>query len=122
MFEDARGRLTLIPWDEVPFTPVRGYVLSEIPLGACRGGHALRSQHRFLICLSGTAEVILDDGAQADQRTLAAPETLLVAPGTWLQLRALDERLSVLVLADGPYEPAEYVRERSGLPIASPRA
>jgi dTDP-4-dehydrorhamnose 3,5-epimerase-like enzyme len=122
VFEDARGRLTLVPWERLPFTPARGYVLSEIPAGALRAGHASRTQQRFLLCLAGLAALTLDDGRETEQRTLAAPQTLHIPPGTWLQIQALDDRLSVLVLADGPYDEDDYVHDRAKLPLTSPSA
>jgi dTDP-4-dehydrorhamnose 3,5-epimerase-like enzyme len=122
VFEDSRGRLTLVPWEQLSFTPARAYVLSEIPAGASRGGHAARSQHRFVVWLSGRAMVVLDDGREATELRLAEPETLHIPPGTWLEITAIGDDLSILVLADGPYDPGDYVKDRSMLPIASASA
>jgi dTDP-4-dehydrorhamnose 3,5-epimerase-like enzyme len=122
VFEDSRGRLTLVPWERLSFTPARVYVLSEIPAGVSRGAHAARSQHRFLVWLSGSAMVVLDDGRETKELRLASPETLHIPPGTWHEIIALDDDLSVLVLADGPYDPGDYITDRSMLPIASASA
>lgn len=122
VFEDSRGRLTLVPWERLSFVPARAYVLSEIPAGARRGAHAARSQHRFLVWLSGRATVVLDDGRETSELRLACPATLHIPPGTWLEITALGDDLSVLVLADGPYDPGDYVKDRSMLPIDSASA
>ena len=57
------------------------YVLSDIPQGARRGGHAARSQHRFLVGLSGQAAVVLDDGRATAELELRRGDTVHVAPG-----------------------------------------
>lgn len=108
-FEDSRGRLTLVPFDELPFTPARSYVLSAIPPDGRRGGHANRTQHRFLVILAGSAEVVLREGAQTEHATLAAGETVLIHPGVWHEIRALGPDLMVLVLAEGAYDPGDQI-------------
>jgi quercetin dioxygenase-like cupin family protein len=118
VFLDERGKLTLMPFGRLPFTPSRAYVLSEIPEHARRAGHASRSQHRFLIGISGRAELTLDDGARSSSVELRPGGTLHVPPCTWLELEALDRDVAVLVLADGEYDPADYVQDRDQLPAA----
>lgn len=103
--------------DSLPFTPARAYVLHGIPAGALRGGHAHRTQHRFLAIVSGRARVLEDDGRVVDAFEVAAGESLLVPPGVWHELEALDDELVVLVLASGPHDPADYVRERDELAL-----
>jgi dTDP-4-dehydrorhamnose 3,5-epimerase-like enzyme len=122
VFDDVRGRLTLVPYERLPFTPRRVYVLSQIPAGGRRGAHASRSQHRFLVWLSGRSIVVLDDGRETTELRLANPETLHIPPGTWHEITALDDDLSVLVLADGSYDPGDHITDRSMLRSASSSA
>lgn len=122
VYEDARGSLTLVPYDELPFVPARAYVLAEIPSGARRAGHACRTQHRFLVGLSGQATVTLDDGHTTAELGLGRGDTVHIAPGVWLEIEAATSGVGILVFADGRYDPDDYVSERSRLPITAETA
>src|SRR4051812_33197505 len=118
MFRDERGALTLAEFDSLPFAPARAYVLHEIPVGARRAGHAHRSQHRWLGVISGSIEATEDDGRDARTMTLSEGESRHVPPGVWHELRALSDDVVILALASGPHDPADYVHERSAMPLA----
>ncbi len=118
MFEEPRGKLTLVEADRIPFPVGRTYTLHELPAGARRGGHACRTQHRLLVGLSGRVDVTLDDGVQERTLALRPGDTLLIAPGTWHELLVADDGAAVLVFAEGDYDPGQYVTERSALPLA----
>jgi dTDP-4-dehydrorhamnose 3,5-epimerase-like enzyme len=122
VFEDPRGSLTLVPYQELPFDPVRVYVLGDIPTGVRRGGHACCTQHRFLVGLSGRATITLDDGRASERVDLQRGDTVHIAPGTWHEIEATTAGVGILVLADGPYDPDDYVTDRSRLPIAAATA
>ena len=122
VFTDPRGSLTLVPYDELPFDPARVYVLGDIPNGARRAGHACRTQHRFLLGLSGTAAVTLDDGHTTGRLELRHGDTLHIPPGTWHELEATTGGVEILVLADGPHDPDDYLTDRSRLPLAADTA
>jgi hypothetical protein len=114
VFADERGKLTLLHLDDVPFTAARAYVLSDIPIGAARGGHSSRAQHRFLVGVSGQADVVLDDGQGALSVTLSGGDALHIPPGVWFELVARVAPVTILVLADGEYDPADQVEQRPG--------
>jgi oxalate decarboxylase/phosphoglucose isomerase-like protein (cupin superfamily) len=118
VFEEPRGKLTLIEADRIPFPVSRTYALHELPAGAKRGGHACRTQHRLLVGLSGRVQVTLDDGRDARTVAFAPGDTLLIAPGTWHELLVCDGGAAILVFAEGSYDRTEYVTERSELPLA----
>jgi quercetin dioxygenase-like cupin family protein len=122
VFEDARGRLTLVEFDRLGFNPARAYVLDAIPVGARRGGHASRTQARFLLMLSGRARMTVDDGHHADELELAPGDTVHLGAGVWHQIEATAENLAVLVLAEGPYDRSDHVSARESLPLNSSTA
>lgn len=117
MFSDERGKLTLVPLDSIPFEASRAYVLSELPRGGRRAGHACRTQHRFLVCVSGSVRVTLDDGREPQWLELGPGDTIHVPPAVWLELETLLVPAHVLVFADGEYDPDDYVSDRSQLPL-----
>jgi hypothetical protein len=115
VFGDKRGKLTLVPSEIVPFEIARSYVLSELPAGARRAGHACRTQHRFLVGISGVAMVTVDDGRASERARFTSGDTIHVPPGTWLEIEAQDDRVVVLVFADGDYDPSDYIPDRAEL-------
>ena len=112
VFRDGRGALTLADLDGLPFTPARAFVLHGVPAGARRAGHAHRVQHEFLVVVAGRARIVLDDGGGADVVELGPGEAVHVLPGVWHELEAVGDGLSVLGLAEGAYDPEDYVSER----------
>jgi quercetin dioxygenase-like cupin family protein len=117
VFEEPRGKLTLLEAARIPFPVSRTYALHELPAGARRGGHACRTQHRLLVGLSGQTEVTLDDGRDVRTVVLAPGDTLLIVPGTWHELLVREDGAAILVFAEGDYDRGEYVTERSELPL-----
>lgn len=122
VFDDARGRVTLLPLDQAPFDVKRAYVLSDIPLRGRRAGHANRTQHRLLVAVSGHARVALDDGEQSEELGLRAGDMVHIPPGVWHEIEAVAEPVTIVVLADGDYDPGDRVDDRSGLPLTGPTA
>ncbi len=118
VFEEERGRLTLVEFNRLAFDPTRAYVIDAIPVGGTRAGHASRAQHRLLWGISGRALVTLDDGNDSRAVQLAVADTLQILPGTWLEIEALEERTAILVLADGNYDRSDIVTDRTQLPLA----
>ena len=64
-FLDARGNLSFVEQkNHIPFAIKRTYWLYDVPGGECRGGHAYRENEEFIIALSGSFDVVLDDGKE----------------------------------------------------------
>ncbi len=117
-FDDPRGTLTAVSFDDLPFVPTRAWVLDRIPRGARRGGHAARTQHRLLVVVAGEAWLTVDDGHSSERVRFTAPQTLHLAPGTWFEIEARSDGLTILALADGSYDRSDYVEDRASLPVA----
>lgn len=118
VFVDPRGKLTLIEAGAIPFEVTRSYVLSELSAGVPRAGHACRTQQRFLVGIAGRSTITLDDGVRSERTRLAGGDALHVGPGVWVEIVAEDDGAAILVFADGAYDPSDYVRDRSALPLA----
>ncbi|MFL5340647.1 MAG: sugar 3,4-ketoisomerase [Gemmataceae bacterium] len=110
---DPRGNLTFVEGDEhVPFEIRRVYYLYDVPAGAERGGHAHRTLHQIIIPLSGSFDVILDDGANWRRFRLDRPyRGLYVCPLTWRELSNFSSGSVCLVLASAPFDEGDYVRD-----------
>ena len=112
LVEDGRGRLTggAFP-TELPFPPVRYFVLFDVPAGQVRGEHAHRECHQFFVALGGSITVGVDDGSSSATVVLDRPDAgLHVPPMVWTKLSDFSPGAMLLVLASAPYDAAEYIR------------
>jgi dTDP-4-dehydrorhamnose 3,5-epimerase-like enzyme len=110
--EDPRGNLSVIEKEIVPFEIKRVYYLYDVPAGAERGGHSHKEQQEFLVALSGSFEVILNDGKTEKSVTLNKPfEGLLITNGIWRELKNFSSGAVCLVVASDVFEESDYIRE-----------
>lgn len=110
---DARGNLTFIEQlRHVPFDIQRVFYLYDVPTGADRGAHAHREHHQFLICLSGSFDVEVDDGTSRRTFHLNRPwKGLHVPPMIWAAEKNFDPGSVCLVLASHLFAEADYIRD-----------
>jgi oxalate decarboxylase/phosphoglucose isomerase-like protein (cupin superfamily) len=110
--EDPRGNLSVIEKEVVPFEIKRVYYLYDVPAGAERGGHSHKEQQEFLIALSGSFDVILNDGKFEKSVTLNKPfEGLLITNGIWRELKNFSSGAVCLVVASDVFSEADYIRD-----------
>ena len=110
--EDPRGNLSVIENDVIPFDIKRVYYLYDVPSGAERGGHSHKEQQEFLVALSGSFDVILNDGNQQKTVTLNKPfEGLLITNGIWRELKNFSSGAVCLVIASDVFLEEDYIRE-----------
>lgn len=110
--EDPRGNLSVIEKDVLPFEMKRVYYLYDVPSGAERGGHSHKEQQEFLVALSGSFDVILNDGYIEKTVTLNKPfQGLLITNGIWRELKNFSSGAVCLVVASDVFEEADYIRE-----------
>ena len=108
--EDPRGNLSVIEKNVLPFEMKRVYYLYDVPSGAERGGHAHKKLKQFLIALSGSFDVILNDGKTEKTITLNKPfEGLLINEGIWRELKNFSSGSVCLVVASDVFEEADYI-------------
>ncbi|MGB0789822.1 MAG: sugar 3,4-ketoisomerase [Marinirhabdus sp.] len=111
---DGRGNLSVIAGNVLPFTIKRVYYLYDVPSGATRGGHAHKQLQQFLIALSGSFDVVLDDGKNRSTVTLNKPNHgLLIPSGIWRELENFSSGAVCLSLVSAAYDEADYIREYS---------
>lgn len=109
--EDNRGNLSVIEHDILPFEMKRVYYLYDVPSGAERGGHSHKEQKEFLIALSGSFDVILNDGNDQKTITLNKPyEGLLINQGIWRELNNFSSGSVCLVIASAVFDEDDYIR------------
>lgn len=110
--EDPRGNLSVIENDVIPFVMKRVYYLYDVPSGAERGGHAHKNLKQFLIALSGSFDVILNDGNTEKTIVLNKPnQGLLINAGIWRELKNFSSGAVCLVVASAVFSEEDYIRE-----------
>jgi len=110
---DPRGNLTFIEGSRhVPFEIQRVYYLYDTPGGAERGGHAHKSLHQLIVAMSGSFDVVLDDGKRKQRFHLnRSYYGLYVCPMIWRELDNFSSGSVCMVLASNFYDEADYYRD-----------
>src|SRR5690554_8034154 len=112
---DGRGNLSVIEKDVLPFVIKRVYYLYDVPSSSSRGGHAHKKLQQFLIALSGSFDVVLDNGTQRRNITLNRPDRgLLIPNGIWRELEQLSSGAVCLSLVSAEYDELDYIRGYDG--------
>lgn len=112
-FEDIRGRLVAGEIDkELPFLPARFFLVYGVPSKEVRGEHAHRSCHQYLICVSGSVNVVVDDGRYREEVVLNSPQVgLHLKPLVWGTQYKYTSDAALLVLASHHYDASDYIRD-----------
>ena len=109
--EDARGNLAFIQEGAVPYAFKRIYYLYDVPSSAQRGGHSHIRQHEILIALSGSFDVVLDDGINKQTYSLNKPSKgLHIVEGIWRELQNFSSGAVCLVIAQDVFDESDYIR------------
>lgn len=111
--QDRRGNLTFIENEKhIPFTIKRVYYLYDVPGGSERGSHAHKQLHQFVVAMSGSFDVVLDDGRQKKRFQLNRSHYgLYVCPMMWRYLDNFSSGAVCMVLASELYCENDYIRE-----------
>jgi dTDP-4-dehydrorhamnose 3,5-epimerase-like enzyme len=111
--QDPRGNLTFIEGRQhIPFDIQRVYYLYDVPGGAERGGHAHKGLHQLIIAMSGSFDVLLDDGKDKKRVHLNRSYCgLYVRPMIWRELDNFSSGSVCMVLASNRYDEEDYFRD-----------
>ncbi len=112
---DPRGNLSFIEGGQhIPFDIQRVYYLYDVPGGSDRGGHAHKHLHQFIVAMSGSFDVVLNDGAEIKRFHLnRSYYGLYVCPMMWRDLDNFSSGAVCMVLASSHYDEADYIRDYS---------
>ena len=110
-FLDKRGNLSVIEeLKDIPFKIERTYWIYDVPGGEARGGHAYRKNQEFIVALSGSFDVILDDGEERKTYPLNRSYYGLYVPeGIWREMNNFSTNALALVLSSTPYDKEDYI-------------
>ncbi|WP_300705041.1 FdtA/QdtA family cupin domain-containing protein [Bacteroides sp.] len=112
---DPRGNLSIIEqFKEIPFEIKRTYWIYDVPGGCDRGGHAYKDNEEFIIALSGSFDVILDDGENKQTFSLNRSYNGLYVPkGIWRTMSNFSTNSLALVLSSTEYDVNDYIMNYS---------
>jgi dTDP-4-dehydrorhamnose 3,5-epimerase-like enzyme len=109
--KDPRGNLAVLENSKLPFDTKRVYYLYDVPSGSARGGHAHKKLLQLIVPLSGSFELVLNDGFDEVAITLHNPTRgVLIPTMVWRELRNFSAGAVCLVLASEEYIEEDYIR------------
>ncbi len=113
---NASGNLTFIENDRhVPFSIKRVYYTYDVPGGAVRGGHAHKALQQLIVAVSGSFDVLLDDGIQKKHFHLnRSYYGLYICPMIWREIDNFSSGSVCMVLASDFYDEGDYCRDYAG--------
>jgi hypothetical protein len=111
--EDQRGNLSFFESSKhIPFEIKRTYWIYDVPGGQKRGGHAFRQQKEFIIALSGSFDIVINDGVSSQVFSLnRSYYGLYISNGIWRQLENFSTNSLALVVSSTEFEDADYIRD-----------
>jgi dTDP-4-dehydrorhamnose 3,5-epimerase-like enzyme len=110
---DPRGNLTFIEGDRnIPFTIKRAYWIYDVPGGEIRGGHSYRNLRELIVAVSGSFDVVVNDGRDRKVFSLNRSYFGLYVPNMiWRDLENFSTNSLCFILASEVYSEADYIRD-----------
>ena len=112
---DERGNLSFLEeFKHIPFEISRSYWIYDVPGGEYRGGHSYKTNHEFIIALSGSFNVVVDDGQNQCVHTLNRSYYGLYVPnGIWRSIDNFSTNSLAFIVASTTYAESDYERDYS---------
>jgi hypothetical protein len=110
---DKRGNLSFFENDcQIPFEIKRTYWIYDVPGGESRGGHAYKKNQEFIVALSGSFDVALDDGFEKTTYSLNRSYYGLYVPNMyWREMNNFSTNSLSLIVSCTEYDENDYIRE-----------
>jgi hypothetical protein len=110
---DKRGNLSFLEnGNQIPFEIKRTYWIYDVPGGEIRGGHAFKGSHEFIVALSGSFDVILNDGKKEMKFSLNRSNYGLYVPNMiWRSLNNFSTNSLALITSSIFYDDKDYIRD-----------
>ncbi len=110
---DQRGNLSFFEHpNQLPFEIARTYWIYDVPGGETRGSHAFREQQEFIVALSGSFDVVLNDGEKEERFSLNRSYYGLYVPKMyWRKLENFSTNSLALIVSDQAYDEQDYIRD-----------
>ena len=110
---DPRGNLSFVEsGNHIPFEIMRVYYIYDVPGGSERGSHAHRNLHQFVIAMSGSFDVVLDDSREKKRWHMnRSYYGLYIPPGLWRDIDNFSSGAVCMVLASEKYDEKDYIRD-----------
>ncbi|MEO5990242.1 MAG: FdtA/QdtA family cupin domain-containing protein [Ferruginibacter sp.] len=110
---DDRGNLSFIEEiNHIPFKIERAYWIYDVPGGQVRGGHAFKEQQEFIVALSGSFDVLVDNGKEQKNFSLnRSYYGLYLQAGVWRQMQNFSTNSLALVLSSTHYNLGDYIHD-----------
>lgn len=111
--EDPRGNLSFFEFpNQMPFKIQRSYWIYDVPGGEERGSHAFKIQQEFIVALSGSFDVVLNDGEKEMKFSLNRSYYGLYIPNmVWRKIENFSTNSLALITSDNPYDEEDYIRD-----------
>lgn len=112
-FLDARGNLSFIEEENhIPFKIERAFWIYDVPGGESRGGHAYKETEEFIVALSGSFDVVLDNGTEKKVYHLNRSYSGVYVPKmVWREMTNFSTNSLALVLSSTKYNEKDYIRD-----------
>lgn len=110
---DPRGNLSFFENNnQIPFEIKRTYWIYDVPGGEIRGSHAFKTSHEFIIALSGSFDVVLNDGVHEEKFSLNRSYYGLYVPNLlWRRIENFSTNSLALIVSNVPYDAKDYIRD-----------
>jgi oxalate decarboxylase/phosphoglucose isomerase-like protein (cupin superfamily) len=110
---DPRGNLSFFESNnQIPFKIARSYWIYDVPGGETRGGHAFKEQQEFIVALSGSFDVVLNDGKKELKFSLNRSYYGLYVPKLyWRRMENFSTNSLALIVSDKAYNAQDYIRD-----------
>jgi hypothetical protein len=111
--KDPRGNLSFFEnKNQIPFDIKRTYWIYDVPGGEFRGSHAFKESHEFIVALSGSFDVVLNDGEKDEKYSLNRSYLGLYVPNLlWRTLENFSTNSLALIVSSIGYDEKDYIRD-----------